>query len=121
MNFFQLIYCRLYEFCRDENKAFEFTAVCVFSILLSFNTLTLYFLLRYIFHYEVHAPLSSLYLGLVAIFYMIILSLAFIRNKKYISLYEQFEVDNKRKKASIITIVYAIFSIGSLISMIWLD
>ena len=117
--FLIIIYCSLYKSSYKDDEP-EFTVICVIAILLSLNAATVYYYIKFLAGYKVHELMDSFYGGAICFVILFMLYHMFIKSKKYIEIYENFQTTAKNYSPAVVTNVYIILTFMAFVSTFWL-
>jgi len=122
ISFFKGVFFKIYQWFKslDLDNIPEYTAVCLLSILVTFNIVAVLMYVRYFTGYPaINIPrMPSLFTGLILMFLMY---LGFVHNGKHIEIYKSYSKSIWGKgTGSLIAALYITLSILVFISLIWL-
>lgn len=116
IKFLNLIFFSLYKTFKKDDSTPAWSTICILSILLSFNIITIYYFIRYIKGFEVHQHISKLYLLLLVLIIQFFLYLIYMRKKKHLHIYKEYlHLYEGKKSSAILTNLYIFFSLISFI------
>ena len=121
MEFFNLLFCSLYKsFTKDKkDRTPEWSVICILSLFIFFNTITVYYYFKILIQHRAYADIPKIFLLAIILSYLIFFYLIFIKDKKYLAIYEKFQTKGIRNSA-LITNLYLIFSSIALISLLFI-
>jgi hypothetical protein len=122
-NYFKLIFCKLYQWIRQLNvdDLPQYTTLSIYSILLSFNALSIVGYGKYFIEGVPVNVFSKVYALMLFLGVMAALYLYFVKKRRYIEFYKNYSKTILNKPiSSILTIMYMVLSILLFIGLIWL-
>ena len=117
--FLAIIFCSLYKSSPKYDDDPAFTVICIISILLSINAFTVYFFIRFLAG-DKRILMYPYYGGILSLIILFILYMMFIKNKKHVDIYENFQMKEKKFNPAIITNIYVALTFIGFASVLWL-
>lgn len=122
MTFFKIVFCSLYKsFKKDKHdRDPDVSVIAILSILISLNLFTVYSCLFFLFRYK-RQQIPIFYGGIFCLFIYFILYRFFIKDDRYLKIFEAFELEYSGKNtSSIITNFYWVLSLLAFAGAIFL-
>ena len=128
MTFFNLIFFKYFQFSKkignvDDDGTYAFKAVGIMTLFCALNLFSLIGYFKCLVEHSNSILLPTIYYIAILVMIGTIFYLCFLRNNKYVQLFEKIEKDSQLKglAGTLITIAYMTLTIIFLMGLVWIN